>query len=301
MNKTLKIALCQMNVVDDKEKNVKKAIEMIEKAKKDNDVDLAILPEMFNCPYENEKFIEYAEFKDDSYTLKAIANTAKSNDIYVLAGSIPEKSIEYETKIENFFKKEEEYDSKIDSEHIYNTSFLFDNHGEMLGYHRKMHLFDIDVKDKIYFKESDTLSPGNKVTVIDTKSKIGKLGIGICYDIRFPELSRLMAIEGADILIFPGAFNLTTGPAHWEMLFRTRALDNQVFTIGVSPALDEKANYNAYGHSIVVNPWGEILVEGEDAEELIIAEINLDEITTVREELPLIKNRRTDLYRLKEL
>lgn len=284
MTKPLKLALCQMNVVDNKEKNIKKAIEMIEKGKKEG-ADIAILPEMFNCPYENEKFIEYGEYKKDSYTLKSIQNIAKSNNIYVLAGSIPEKELDNKTNIEN----------------IYNTSFLLDNNGEILGYHRKMHLFDIDVKDKIYFKESDTLTSGNEVTVIDTKSKLGRIGIGICYDIRFPELARLMTLEGAEILIFPGAFNLTTGPAHWEMLFKTRALDNQVFTIGVSPALDKKANYNAYGHSLIANPWGEIMKEAEYDEEIIIVEIDLDEINSVREELPLLKNRRTDIYYLKKI
>ena len=278
----LKIAICQMNVVDNKDENIKKAVNMIKEAKK-KDADIAILPEMFNCPYENEKFVEYAEYRQNSHTLKSIANIAKNENIFILAGSIPEKKLDKDTATEN----------------IYNTSFLFNNNGKILGYHRKMHLFDIDVKDKIYFKESDTLTAGNKVTVIDTKSKIGKLGIGICYDIRFPELSRLMALKGADVLIFPGAFNLTTGPAHWELLFRTRAIDNQVFTIGVSPTLDKEANYNAFGHSIIANPWGEIVAESGYGEELIIAEIDLGEIATTREELPLLKNRRTDLYTLK--
>ena len=281
----LKIALCQMNVVDNKEKNIEKAISMIKQAKK-QDTDIVILPEMFNCPYENEKFVEYAEYRENSPTLESIAKTAKNENIFILAGSIPEK----ERNIDKNNLK--------NTENIYNTSFLFDNHGKIIGYHRKMHLFDIDLKDKIYFKESDTLTSGNNLTVIDTKTKIGKIGIAICYDIRFPELSRMMALEGANILIFPGAFNLTTGPAHWKLLFRTRALDNQVFTIGVSPSLDEKANYNAYGHSMIVNPWGKIIAEAGYDEELIIAEINLEEIATIREELPIIKNRRTDLYSL---
>ena len=293
---TLKIALCQMNVVDNKKENIEKAISMIKKAKKE-EVDIAILPEMFNCPYENEKFLEYAECREDSYTLKSIAKIAKNENIYILAGSIPEK--EQNKDIIKDINKEQNKNNLKNTENIYNTSFLFNNNGEIIGFHRKTHLFDIDVKDKIYFKESDTLTPGNKLTVVDTKSKIGKIGIAICYDIRFPELSRLMTIEGANILIFPGAFNLTTGPAHWELLFRTRALDNQVFTIGVSPALDKEANYNAYGHSIIANPWGDIIAKGSYKEELIIAEIDLDEISTIREELPIIKNRRTDLYSLK--
>ncbi len=280
----LKIALCQMNVIDNKEKNITKAISMIKNAKKEG-ADIAILPEMFNCPYDNEKFKEYAEFVEDSYTLKSIADISKNNNIYVLAGSIPEKKIINETN----------------EEKIYNTSFLFNDNGKILGYHRKMHLFDIDVKDKIYFKESDTLDHGDKVTVIDTESKIGKIGIGICYDIRFLELSRIMALEGAKILIYPGAFNLTTGPAHWELLFKSRALDNQVFTIGVSPCLNEFNNYHAYGHSIVCNPWGEVIKEGSYEEELLIVDIDLDEIDNTREEIPILKNRREDIYKLEKV
>ncbi|WP_297979276.1 carbon-nitrogen hydrolase family protein [uncultured Methanobrevibacter sp.] len=278
MNK-IKIALCQMNVIDNKDENIKKAISMI-KTSKDNGADLAILPEMFNCPYENEKFIEYGEELEKSKTLKEISKIAKDEEIHIVAGSIPEREI-----IDN-------------QEYLYNSSVFFNDKGEILGKHRKMHLFDIDVKDKIYFKESDTLSPGNNFTVIDTK--FGKIGIGICYDVRFVELSRIMALNGAKILIFPGAFNLTTGPAHWKTLFKSRALDNQVFAIGVAPALDKSANYNSYGHSIVVSPWGEPIEELGYDEELKIVEIDLDEIERVREEIPVLKNRRTDLYEINQ-
>ena len=279
MNK-INIALCQMNVVDNKGENIRKAIQMIKESKKQG-ADLAVLPEMFNCPYENEKFIEYAEELNGSLTLEKIANIAKEENIHVLAGSIPEL---------------EEDGEGIQS--IYNTAVLFDNKGKLLGKHRKMHLFDIDVKGKIYFKESDTLSAGNEFTVIETE--LTTFGIGICYDVRFVELSRIMALNGAQILIFPGAFNLTTGPAHWEILFRSRALDNQVYAIGVAPALDKDASYNSFGHSIAVNPWGEIIDELDYEEGLKIVEIDLDEIKRIREEIPILKNRRTDLYEIKE-
>ena len=279
MNK-INIALCQMNVVANKEKNIEKAIQMIKESKKQG-ADLAVLPEMFNCPYENEKFIEYAEELNDSQTLNEIAKIAKEESIHILAGSIPE------------LEKDDE-----NSTSIYNTATLFDNNGKLLGKHRKMHLFDIDVKGKIYFKESDTLSAGNEFTVIETE--LATLGIGICYDIRFVELSRIMALNGAEILVFPGAFNLTTGPAHWEILFKSRALDNQVYAIGVAPALDKDASYNSFGHSIAVNPWGEIIEELDYEEGLKLVEIDLDEIKRIREEIPILKNRRTDLYEIKE-
>ncbi|MDR3290788.1 MAG: carbon-nitrogen hydrolase family protein [Methanobrevibacter sp.] len=270
----LKIAMCQMEVVDNKQQNLKKAEKMIRESK-NNNVDIAILPEMFICPYENEKFIEYCENQDNSPTLKSISKIAKDLNIHILAGSIPE----------------------ISNKKIYNTSFFFDNNGELLGFHRKLHLFDIDIKDKIYFKESDTLNQGNEITIID--SKLGKIGIAICFDIRFSELSTIMALKGAKILIFPGAFNLTTGPLHWKLLLQARAVDNQVFTVGVSQSLNKNQSYHAYGHSLISNPLGEILIEADNKEELLIAEIDLDEIAIVREELPIMKNKRNDLYQLK--
>ena len=267
----VKIALCQMNVVDNKEENLKKASLMIEDSVKEN-VDFIVLPEMFNCPYSNDKFIEYCEEEKSSQTLKRISELAEKHSTYILAGSIPEK----------------------ENDKLFNTSYLFDKTGNIIAKHRKMHLFDIDVKDKITFKESDVLTAGNDFTIADTE--FGKVGIGICYDIRFPELARIMVEKGALILFYPGAFNLTTGPAHWELLFRSRALDNQVYCIGVAPALDMDASYNSFGHSIITNPWGEIIAETDENENLIISELDLSEIKKIREELPLLKNKREDLY-----
>ena len=266
----VKIALCQMNVIDNKDENLKKASLMIKKACKNS--DFIVLPEMFNCPYSNDKFIEYCENESDSYTLKKISSLASQNNVYILAGSIPEK----------------------EDEKLYNTSYLFDREGEIIAKHRKMHLFDIDVKDRITFKESDVLTAGDEFTVVETE--FGKIGIGICYDIRFPELARIMVENGALILFYPGAFNMTTGPAHWELLFRSRALDNQVYCIGVAPALNKDASYHSFGHSIITSPWGEVIDEASDKEEIIYGEIDLSEIKKIREELPLLKNKREDLY-----
>ena len=271
----VKIALCQMNVVDNKEENLKKASSMIKKASSEG-ADIAVLPEMFNCPYENEKFIEYCENKENSSSLNTMRKLAKDLDIYILAGSIPE-----------------EIDGKI-----YNSSFFFNNKGEIIKNHKKVHLFDIDVPGKISFKESDTLSSGDSFNIADTP--YGKIGMGICYDLRFVELSRILTLNGAEILIYPGAFNLTTGPAHWETLFKSRALDNQVYTIGVAPALNKKSNYPAYGHSLVASPWGDIIAECGFDEELKIVDIDLDKINKVREEIPVLKNRRDDLYNIIE-
>lgn len=271
----IKIALCQMNVVDNKQENIKKATSMINEAANQNS-NFIVLPEMFNCPYSNDKFIEYAEEENLSITLDNISKLAKKHETYILAGSIPEKE-----------------DSKI-----YNTSYLFGKDGEIITKHRKMHLFDVDVKDGIYFKESDTLTPGNQFSVADTD--FGKIAVGICYDVRFPQLAQINVSKGAKILFYPGAFNMTTGPLHWELLFRARAVDNQVFCIGVAPALNENASYHSYGHSIVVNPWGEVICQLGQKEELKVVEIDLDEIKKVREEIPVLKNKRNDLYEIVE-
>jgi len=279
-----------MNVVDNKDKNIEKALEMIRLAK-EKDVDLAILPEMFNSPYENIKFLENAESKEESETLTAIANISKELEIHVLAGSIPEKVVAIKKEI-----IEPTEHSNLSDETVYNTSFLFSHNGEIIGFHRKMHLFDVDIDDNIQFKESDTLSAGSEITIL--KTEVCKIGVGVCYDVRFPELSRIMALKEAKILIFPGAFNLTTGLAHWELLFRARALDNQVFTVGVAPALNKDNSYLSYGHSIVCNPWGEVIAQAGFDEELIVVDIDLDEIEKVQKQIPVSQGRRTDVYQL---
>ena len=265
-----------MNVVDNKQSNLKKAGEMI-RAGADANADFIILPEMFSCPYSNDKFIEYAEYEQDSLSLNTISKLAGQNNVYILAGSIPEK----------------------ENDKLYNTSYLFDKTGKIIAKHRKMHLFDIDVKDQITFKESDVLTAGDNVTIADTD--FGRVGIGICYDVRFPELARLMVEKGALILFYPGAFNMTTGPAHWELLFRSRALDNQAYCVGVAPALNDEASYHSYGHSIVTTPWGEVLAQCDEKEQIIVCDVDLSEIKKIREELPLLKNKREDLYETKLL
>lgn len=268
-------ALLQTIVYDNKEKNVDNAVGLIEKVSKEG-ADIAVLPEMFCCPYDNSYFKAFGE-EEGGIAYKAISDAAKKFGIYVVAGTIPE----------------------IAGNKIYNTSYVFNRSGEQIAKHRKMHLFDIDVEGGQYFKESDTFAPGNDVTVF--KTEFCKIGLAVCYDIRFPELSRLMTNEGAEVIIIPGAFNMTTGPAHWELHFRGRALDNQVYTIGVSPARDYTSSYHSYANSIVVSPWGDVINRMDEKEGYIIQEIDLDYIKKVRNELPLLKHRRKDVYSLDRL
>lgn len=266
------VALLQTKVYEDKEKNINNALKLIERVSGEG-ADIAIFPEMFSCPYDNSLFREYAE-EEGGYTFEKISNAAKESAIYIVAGSIPE----------------------LEGNNIYNTSYVFDRKGKKIGKHRKMHLFDIDVEGGQYFKESDVLTPGRDVTVFDTE--FCKIGLGVCYDIRFPELGRLMVLEGAQVIIYPGAFNMTTGPAHWELNFRGRALDNQVYTIGVAPARDMEASYHSYGNSMVVSPWGQVIKRMDEKEGYVIQEIDLNYVKKVRNELPLLKHLRNDLYTL---
>jgi len=266
------VALLQTKVYDDKLKNINNAINFIEVVSKKG-ADIAVLPEMFCCPYDNSFFKEYGE-EEGGLAYKYLSIAAKDNNIYVVGGSIPE----------------------LEGDFVYNTSYVFNRNGEQIGKHRKMHLFDINVEGGQSFKESDVLTAGRNVTVFDTE--FCKIGLSICYDIRFPELSRLMVLGGAEVIIVPGAFNMTTGPAHWELNFRGRALDNQAYTIGVAPARDYEANYTSYGNSIIVSPWGNIINRMDEKEGYIIQEIDLDYLKKVRNELPLLKHIRKDIYNL---
>jgi len=158
-----------------------------------------------------------------------------------------------------------------------------------------MHLFDIDVPGRITFRESDSLTPGSDLASFDTPH--GRFGVGICYDLRFPQLSSLLRNRlGCDAVVFPGAFNTTTGPVHWELLLRSRALDNQMFVAACSPARNPDASYQAWGHSTVVDPWGAVVATTGHEEDVVIAELNMPRVAEVRTNIPVSKQTRTDLY-----
>lgn len=272
----IKIAAIQMSTVADKMENVRTVKTYLEKIKDENP-DFVILPEMFCCPYQTENFPIYAE-KEGGPVWQQLSGYAKQYGIYLIGGSMPEKDAEG---------------------NVYNTSYIFDREGKQIGKHRKVHLFDIDVKGGQTFKESDTLTAGDSDTVFDTE--FGKIGVMLCFDIRFPELSRMMVNDDAKVIFVPAAFNMTTGPAHWELSFRTRALDNQIYMVGCAPARDVSAGYISWGHSIVTDPWGRVTGMLDENEGILLAELDMDYEEQVREELPLLKSRRKDMYKLEKL
>ncbi|XP_061484210.1 omega-amidase NIT2 isoform X2 [Rhineura floridana] len=265
-----RLALIQLRVSAAKTENLNRACDLVKSAAGQG-AKLVVLPECFNSPYGTKYFPEYAE-KIPGESTQKLSEIAKECGIYLIGGSIPEE----------------------DAGKLYNTCPVFGPDGTMLAKHRKIHLFDINVPGKIQFQESETLSPGDRFSVFDTP--YCKIGLGICYDIRFAELAQIYTQKGCQLLVYPGAFNLTTGPAHWELLQRGRAVDNQVYVATASPARDEKASYIAWGHSTVVNPWGEVIAKAAMEETVIYADIDLKKLAEVRQQIPILSQKRSDLY-----
>ena len=265
-----KIGLCQMKGSFDKKESMAIAERHIREAA-GNGAQVISLPEMWNCPYSNDYFRQYAE-AEDGETVKFLSDLAAKLGIYLVGGSIPE----------------------LDDDKVYNTSFSFDKSGNIIGKHRKVHLFDIDVEGGIRFMESDTLTAGKDMTVIDTE--FCKIGVAICYDVRFPEWFRKMTLAGAKLIMLPAAFNMTTGPAHWDLTMRARALDNQVYFAANSPARDETGPYLAYGGSCIASPWGDFISHADENECIVYGDIDLDHVEAIRQQLPLLKHRREELY-----
>eukprot|EP00042_Codosiga_hollandica_P057418 m.850637 g.850637 ORF g.850637 m.850637 type:complete len:282 (+) comp59582_c0_seq10:1389-2234(+) len=269
----VRIGLVQLAVGSSKPANIAGALSAIKEAAA-RAANIIALPECFNSPYGTAYFEEYAE-PIPGPTTQALSAAAKEHSVYVVGGSIPERGS----------------DGKL-----YNTSTVFNKAGDLIAKHRKVHLFDIDVPGRIRFKESETLSAGSKLTYFDTE--YCRVGLGICYDIRFPELTQQCAAQGCALMIFPGAFNMTTGPAHWELLQRARAIDNQIFVATVSPARDETASYIAWGHTTAVNPWGEVIATCGHEPTIVYADLDLEKVASTRSSIPILQQKRADLYSL---
>ena len=268
----MRIAQIQSHVYIDKMKNLEQLEEWLEELAWQKP-DLVMLGEMFCCPYETKLFPVYAE-PEEGPVWRELSRLAKKHGIYLAAGSVPERDGEGR---------------------VYNTAYVFDRAGRQIGKHRKVHMFDIQVEGGQHFKESEMLTPGDKCTVFDTE--FGKVGLCICFDFRFPELARKMVLDGARLILVPAAFNMTTGPVHWELMFRSRAVDNQCFVAGTSCARDREAGYVAWGHTLLVSPWGDVIEEMDEREGVMVHDIDLSYADNVRAELPLLSARREEVYR----
>lgn len=297
-NSKFTIACIQLLVGEDKEKNLKHALSKIQEAK-NKGASMVVLPECFNSPYSTAAFPKYAEPVPectdfdiskinpiDSPSIAMLSKAAADCGVTLVAGSIPEVA---EVSEKGMVVKK-----------YYNTCTVYDKVGQLVAKHRKMHLFDINVPGGVRFMESDILSPGNKFTTFQTEHC--KVGVSICYDIRFPEMAQLTAADDeVKMLVYPAAFNTTTGPLHWELLQRARAVDNQLYVVTASPARCPGAAYQAWGHSSITNPWGKVLATTEHDEDIVVAEVDLAEVEKIRTAIPVRMQRRSDLYLTQKL
>ncbi|WPK23058.1 hypothetical protein PUMCH_000282 [Australozyma saopauloensis] len=279
--RNLNIALIQLIAGADKAANLSKVTQFIDSAitkSKIGKIDVVMLPECFNSPYAVDKFREYAEEIPNGETSRLLSELASKHDVFIVGGSIPE------------------HDTLNDK--IFNTSLTFNPLGQIIAKHRKTHLFDIDIPNGITFKESETLSAGDKATVFKL-GDFGNVGLGICYDIRFPELAMAAsrAPNNSFAMFYPGAFNTTTGPLHWHLLAKARAVDNEIFTVLCSPGRDVGGSgYQAYGHSLVVDPYGKVIAEAGEGEEILYAQLDKEILPAARSGIPVHYQRRFDVY-----
>ncbi|RVU54280.1 carbon-nitrogen hydrolase family protein [Anaerosphaera multitolerans] len=268
MNK-FNIAVVQMRSTESKEDNLKKIEKFILEAV-EKKADLISFPE--NVNYSGNDF-ESEELDGKTYQL--FSRLASEKKVYIHGGSISE---------ENGTKRP------------YNTTMFFDRKGNMISKYRKLHMFDVDISDGPAYRESDSKTPGNEIVTVDTD--LCKMGLSICYDIRFPELYRILALNGAKVIFTPANFVMNTGKDHWESILRARAIENTVYIVAAGQT-GQQPEYIAYGKSLIIDPWGDVIAKSSDKEGVIVAEIDLDYLDKVRSQVPSLNNRRGDVYELK--
>ncbi|MCS6925437.1 MAG: carbon-nitrogen hydrolase family protein [Candidatus Binatia bacterium] len=260
-------AAVQMTASSVKEENLAKA-EMFVRLAADRGAVLVVLPEVFSWRGSRAESAAQAE-PIPGPTTERLCALARRHQIYLLAGSFLEKTTEPRS---------------------YNTSLLLGPQGEILAQYRKIHLFDIDIPGQVRTQESETMKPGHEIVTCDTP--LGRFGLSICYDLRFPELYRRLAAQGAEIICVPSAFTFPTGAAHWEPLLRARAIENQTYVIAPNQIGKNVYGFADYGNSMIIDPWGKVLARAPDKECFITAEIDRDYLEKVRRELPCLAHRR---------
>ena len=264
-------AAIQMSSTPNKEENLQTAERLIREAVAAG-AELVALPELFSCHGLERVYRDNAE-PVPGPTTNSLGALARELKVYVLGGSILE--------------------GDAGSDRLYNTSTFFGPDGELSAVYRKIHLFDVKAPDREYL-ESRTVAPGSEV--VTAKAGAGTLGLSVCYDVRFPELYRLLALRGAEALAVPAAFTLQTGKDHWELLLRARAVENQAFVIAPAQWGQKADGRWTYGRSMIVDPWGTVLAQCPDRDGHALATLDLDSLDRLREEFPALANRRPETY-----
>jgi predicted amidohydrolase len=268
----LTVGVVQTNSQDDKQANIAEALAGIDRAARMG-ARFVSLPETWSYLGPGKGSHAAAERVPGDLT-RILADKARERSIYLHAGSILEKVSEHDK--------------------LYNTTVVFDPSGDIVARYRKMHLFDVDIAGEKAFRESDEIEPGEEIVTFDLDGI--RVGLAICYDVRFPELFRILALSGAEIIMLPAAFTLMTGKDHWEPLIRARAIENTVFMIAAAQVGSHPPGRMCFGRSMVVDPWGVVLAQAGDIPTVITATLELDEISRVRRQIPSLKNRTPDRY-----
>ena len=271
------IAVCQMQSTDSKDANRDQARGLIERAKA-RGAKVVFLPECFDFVGTSKASVASAAETLQDKTIKFYSETAAAKNLWLSLGGFHEKPNDFES-----------------DPRIYNSHILIDNKGKISAVYRKTHLFDVDIKDGVTLKENDHTRPGPCV-VPPVKTPAGNMGLAICYDLRFPELSIVLAQMGADILSFPSAFTIPTGMAHWHALLRSRAIENQCYVVAAAQVGKHNEKRASYGHALVVDPWGCVIAECSNKPDVVFAEIDVEYLSKVRREMPVWSHRRHDLY-----
>jgi predicted amidohydrolase len=281
---SLRVACVQMNTRGDVAVNVSAATALVEAAAVAG-ARLVALPETWAYKGGRQGIIASAE-PVDGPSNAALARLAARLGVFVLAGSI--------------------YEPSPEPGRVYNTSALFGPDGGLRAVYRKIHLFDVTAGPTVY-RESDDVVPGAELVIATVDPRPAEtaapsapvtLGLTICYDLRFPELYRGLALSGAQILCVPSAFTAYTGAAHWEVLLRARAIENGCFVIAPGQVGEHLPGRECFGHSMIVDPWGTVLAEAQDGEGFCVADLDLERVAEVRAQIPSLQNRRPEAYRL---
>uniref|UniRef100_A0A182QBF2 Nitrilase and fragile histidine triad fusion protein NitFhit n=1 Tax=Anopheles farauti TaxID=69004 RepID=A0A182QBF2_9DIPT len=276
---TARIGVAQMRSTNDKQHNLAQ-IQTITARAKANDVQFIFFPEC--CDYvgtHREETLKLSEPLTGA-TVQQYKNLARENNVWLSFGGVHESIIENQ-EVKN----------------IYNTHILINNAGELVANYRKLHMFNV-VTPEFKFRESETVRSGPTL-VPPVETPIGRIGLQICYDMRFVEASTILRKQGADILTYPSAFAMSTGRAHWEVLLRARAIENQCFVVAAAQIGFHNKKRESYGHALVVNPWGTILGQASDEDlDVVIVELDFDKLHSVRTNMPCFEHRRDDVYNL---
>jgi predicted amidohydrolase len=268
---TLRVAAVQLTASGDKDANIATAGRLVEEAAAAG-ARLIVLPEKWNLIDDERRQVAGGEPLDGP-SLTAARGWAKARGIALVAGSISEAA--------------------PGTDRAYNTSVLIQPDGSVAAVYRKLHLFDVAVGGHTY-RESDGAMPGAEIVVGQALGH--RIGLTVCYDLRFPELFRALTVAGAQILTVPAAFTAATGKAHWEPLLRARAIENQAFVIAAGQIGTHATGTDSHGHSMIVDPWGVILAEAADDQTTILADLDFAGLARVRRDLPALAHRRADLF-----